>query len=75
MTTTVPKLLDHLHTAQEHDTIIGKYWQLVFSKHADYNILHNSIGEFFTFKSQLYVPKNLVPIMSYEYHNACRHFR
>ena len=52
LTTTmmVPELLDHLHVTQEYETTLGKYWLLVCSIHADYNIVHNLIGKFFTFK-------------------------
>ena len=49
-TTTVPELLDCLCVAQEHDTTLQKYWLLAHSTHADYGIIHNSIGEFLTFK-------------------------
>ena len=41
--------------------MLQKYWRLTFSTHADYSIIHNLMGEFLTFKGQLYVPKNLVP--------------
>ena len=57
MTTIVPELLDGLRVIQEHDIILQKYWLLACGIHADYGIIHNSIGEFFTFKEQLYIPK------------------
>ena len=73
-TVTVPELLDHLCVAQGHDTTLQKYWLLAHGTHADYGTIHNSIGEFLTFKGQLYVPKNLVPTILYEYHDAQGHF-
>ena len=74
MTRTVPELLDCLCITQEHNTALRKYWLLARSTHPDYSIIHNSTGEFLTFKGQLYVPKNLVPIIPYEYHDARGHF-
>ena len=71
---TVPELLDHLGVAQSHDTTLQKYWPLACSMHADYSTICNSIGELLTFKGGLYVPKNLVPTILYEYHNARGHF-
>ena len=50
MTMTVPELLDYLCIAQEHDTTFGQYWILANGTHVDYNIIKNSMGEFFTFK-------------------------
>ena len=73
-TTTVPELLDCLRVAQEHDTILQKYWQLAHGTHLDYGIVYNPIGEFFTFKGQLYIPKNLVQSILYEYHEAQGYF-
>ena len=49
-TMTVPELLDCLCVTQEHDTTFQKYWLLAYGTHADYGIVHNSIGEFLTFK-------------------------
>ena len=49
-TTTVPELLDCLCVTQEHDTALRKYWLLAHSTHPDYSIVHNSTGEFLTFK-------------------------
>ena len=49
-TTKVPELLDRLHVAQEHNTMLQNYWLLDHSTHADYGIVYNSIGEFLTFK-------------------------
>ena len=69
-TTTVPKLLDHLCVIQEYDTTLQKYWLLARGTHADYTIIHNSIGEFLTFKGRLYIPKNLVPTILYEYYDT-----
>ena len=57
MTTIVLEVLGHLRVTQEHDTTLQKYWLLAFSTHAEYSIVYNSIGEFLTFKGQLYVPK------------------
>ena len=74
MTTTGPKLLDHLYVTQEHDTTLQKYWLLARGTHADYSIVHNSTGEFLTLKRQLYMPKNLVQTILYEYHDARGHF-
>ena len=70
MTMTVPELLDRLCVAQEHNTVLRKYWLLARGTHPNYSIVHNSTGELLTFKGQLYVPKNLVPIILYEYHDA-----
>ena len=70
MTMTVPELLDCLRITQEHDTMLQKYWLLACSIHADYGIVHNSMGEFLTFKGRLYMPKNLVQTILYEYHDA-----
>ena len=70
----VPELLDCLCITQEHDTMIGKYWLLACSIHADHNMVYNFIGEFLTFKGQLYVPKNLVLTIFHEYHDARRDF-
>ena len=74
MTMTVPELLDCLCVAQEHDTALQKYWLLARSTHPDYSIIYNSTGEFLIFKGRLYVPKNLVPIILYEYHDTRGHF-
>ena len=60
-TITVPELLDCLCGTQDHDTTLQKYWLLARGTHADYSTIHNSMGEFLTFKGQLYVPKKLVP--------------
>ena len=54
--------------------MLQKYWLLAHGTHADYGIAHNPTGEFLTFKGRLYVPKNLVPIILYEYHDAQGHF-
>ena len=43
---------------------------LATSSHSDLSIIHNSMGKFLTFKGQLYVPRNLVPTILYEYHDA-----
>ena len=56
-TMTVPELLDCLCVAQEHDTMLQKYWLLAHGKYVNYGIVHNSIGESLTFKGRLYVPK------------------
>ena len=40
-----------------HDTALQKYWLLACNTHPDYSIIHNSTGEFLTFKGWLYVPK------------------
>ena len=32
-------------------------WQIAYDTHSDYNIVHNSLGDFLTFKSQFYMPK------------------
>ena len=74
MTATVPELLDCLHAAQNHDTTLQKYWLLAHGMHADYSTVHNSLGEFLTFKGRLYVPKSLVPTILYEYHDTQGHF-
>ena len=74
MTATVPELLDRLHVAQGHDTELQKYWLLSCGTHTDYGTIHNLIGEFLTFKGQLYVPKKLVPTILYEFHDARGHF-
>ena len=74
MTATVPELLDCLHIAQDHDTSLQKYWLLAHSTHVDYSTVYNSIGEFYTFKRRLYIPKILVLIIQYEYHDARGHF-
>ena len=74
MTATVPELLDHLRVVQDHDTALQKYWLLARGMHADYSTVHNSLGEFLTFKGRLYVPKSLVPTILYEYHDAQGHF-
>ena len=73
-TVTVPELLDHLHVAQDHDAALWKYWLLAHGTHADYSTIHNSIGEFLTFKGRLYIPKSLVSTILYEYHDARGHF-
>ena len=70
----VPELLDHLCVTQENDTALRKYWLLACSTHPDYSVVHNSAREFLTFMGQLYVPKKLVPIILYEYHDARGHF-
>ena len=67
---TVSELLDCLCVAQGHDTTLKKYWLLACGTHGDFGTIHNSIGEFLTFKGRLYVPKNLVPTILYEYHDA-----
>ena len=69
-TTTIPELLNCLHVAQGHDTILQEYWLLARSTQVDYSTVHNSVGEFLTFKGRLYVPKKLVPTILYEYHDA-----
>ena len=74
MSTIVPELQDCLCIAQEHDTTLGKYWLLARSTHTNYTIVHNFVGEFLTFKRQLYVPNNLVPTILYEYQDVCEHF-
>ena len=74
MTATVPELLDRLRVAQEHNTTLQKYWLLACGMHADYSTVHNSLGEFLTFKGRLYIPKSLVPTILYEYHDAQGHF-
>ena len=74
MTTTVPELLDCLCVAQEHDTALQKYWFLACSTHLDYSIVYNSTREFLNFKGRLYVPRNLVPTLLYEYHDAQGYF-
>ena len=60
------------HTGIRH--YIEKYWLLACGTHADYSIVYNSIGEFLTFKGQLYIPKNLVSIILYKHHDARGHF-
>ena len=70
MTTTVPGLLDCLYVANKHKTMLQKYWLLACSIHADYSIVHNSIGEFLKYKGQLYIPKSLVPTILFEYHDT-----
>ena len=74
MTATVPELLDHLCVAQDHNTALQENWLLARGAHADYSTVHNSLGEFLTFKRRLYVPKSLVPTILYEYHDAQGHF-
>ena len=74
MTTTVPELLDRLCVAYGYDTTLQKYWLLAYSTHPDNSIVQNSIGEFLTFKGQLYTPKKLVQIILYKYHDAQGHF-
>ena len=74
MTATVPELLDHLCVTQDDNTTLQKYCLLAHSMHADYSTMHNSIGEFFTFKGRLYMPKSLVPTILYEYHDARGYF-
>ena len=37
--------------------MLQKYWLLAHGTHADYGIIQNLIGEFLTFKGQLYIPK------------------
>ena len=59
-TTTILELFDCLHIIQEHNTTLQKYWLLAYSTHADYGILHNSMGKFLTFKGRLYIPKKMV---------------
>ena len=56
--------------AQENDPTLHKCLLLAFSMHVYYSIVHNSLGEFFTFKGRFYVPKNLVPNKLYEDHDA-----
>ena len=68
--TTMPELLDHLYVTQKHDTMLQKYWLLACGTHADYSIMHNSTGEFLTFKGRLHILKNLVPTILYKYHDA-----
>ena len=70
MTATVQELLDCLHVTQDHDTALQKYWLLAYGTHADYSTIHNSIGEFLTFKGRLYIPKSLVPTIIFDYHDA-----
>ena len=70
MTRKVPELLDHLRITQEYNTTLQKYWILACGTHADYGIVHNLMGEFLTFKGQLYVPKKLVQTILYKYHDA-----
>ena len=48
-TTMVPEFLDCLCITKEHDTMLGRYLLLACSIHADYNIVYDSIGEFFAF--------------------------
>ena len=74
MTTTVLELLDCLCVTQEYETTLGKNWLLAHSIHADYNIVHNFLGEFLAFKGRLYTENNLPPMVSYEYYDACGHF-
>ena len=73
-TTTITELLDHLHVTQEYDTTLQKYWLLARVIHANYSIVNNSIGEFLTFKGQLYVPKSLVPTILFKYHDSQGYF-
>ena len=74
MITTVPELLDFLYITQEHDTMLRKYLLLACDIHADYSIIHNSIGKSLTFRGCLYIPKSLVPTILFEYHDAQGHF-
>ena len=67
MTAILPELLDRIYVAQDHNTALQKYWLLAHGMHADYSTVHNSIGEFLTFKGRLYVPKSLVLTILYEY--------
>ena len=57
MTTIIVELLNCMCVAWEHDTKLGKYWFLAYNIHADYNMVHNMIGKFLTFKEQLYIPR------------------
>ena len=54
--------------------MLGWYWKLACNTRAHYNMEYNLLGEFFTFKVQLYVPKNLVSIILYEYKDSIGHF-
>ena len=72
--TTVPELFDCPCVAQEYNITLQKYWLLACGTYADYGIVHNSIGEFLTFKGRLHEPKNLVMTILYEYHDAQGHF-
>ena len=74
MIMSVPELLDCLRITQVHDTTLCKYWLLAHSTHEDYNIVYNLIGEFLTFKGQLYIPRSLVPTIVFKYHDARGYF-
>ena len=47
---------------------------LAYSFYPDFNILIGSLGEFFMLKEKLYIPKNFVPTILYEFHNAHGNF-
>ena len=58
MTTTVPDPVDYLFVIQDYDSTLQKHWLLAHGTHADYNFVHKLMGEFLTFKGQLYILKN-----------------
>ena len=54
--------------------MLGRYWHLACSQHADYLVLENSLGQFLAHKGCLFVPKALVPIVLHEFHDVRGHF-
>ena len=54
--------------------MLGRYWHLAHSQHANYSVLESSLGQFLAHKGRLFVPKALVPTVLHEFHDACGHF-
>ena len=53
---------------------MDRYWNHVYSQHADYNVLINDLGDFLMYKAGLYIPQNLTKTILQEYHDVCGHF-
>ena len=49
---------------------MDRYWNHVYSQHADYNVLINDLGDFLMYKAGLYIPQNLTKTILQEYHDV-----
>ena len=54
--------------------MLGRYWRLACSQHADFSVLENTLGQFLAHKGRLFVPKTLVLMVLQEFHDAHGHF-
>ena len=72
--TAMSNFLDQIRLGQEHDSSLGRYWHYAYSQHTDYNVLTNDLGDFLTYKGELYVLRSFMKMILREYHDTCGHF-